>query len=308
MMCAKPFMVMPTPAAITRAKENSIEVLPFPVPCGQCLFCRINKQREMKHRILLEQMAHRESSFITLTYEDGKVPTVYGHQILSKPDFQKFIKRLRTKGLPDFRYFAVGEYGDISGRPHFHAAMFGIGPQYDPIIRATWGMGHTMSGSLTKDSASYIAGYTLKKLTRRGDERLEGRPPEFFLGSKRGGAIGTGGIKKIHKALEDDPRYKTDQALTEIQYGNYKLPLGRYLQKYLAKMMDLEENLKGKGTEVKHEIITEALRKEGIYRENVVGEKRVKRKQIVKKRKIFNKDRSRECNRKGQNSICPTKS
>ena len=52
--------------------------------------------------------------------------------ILKKSDFQKFIKRLRKDY--DIKYFACGEYGDKTLRPHFHAILFGVNFSDDKII------------------------------------------------------------------------------------------------------------------------------------------------------------------------------
>jgi len=48
---------------------------------------------------------------------------------LIKRDVQLFVKRLRkdqdARGLAKIRYYLVGEYGDQTKRPHYHAAIFG---------------------------------------------------------------------------------------------------------------------------------------------------------------------------------------
>lgn len=44
-------------------------------PCGQCVFCRINKKREWIARLLLEAASHPQTQFWTLTYEEENLPT-----------------------------------------------------------------------------------------------------------------------------------------------------------------------------------------------------------------------------------------
>lgn len=45
-------------------------------PCGQCVFCRINKKREWIARLLLEAASHPVNQFWTLTYEEENLPTI----------------------------------------------------------------------------------------------------------------------------------------------------------------------------------------------------------------------------------------
>lgn len=118
----------------------------------------------------------RESSFVTLTYDDAHVPTDYGLQM---DHWQKFAKKLRKK-LGPFRFLACGEYGEQTKRPHYHALLFGLDFAADrfehsrngrgerlyvsPTLTQTWGKGHTLIGALTRESAAYVARYALKKV------------------------------------------------------------------------------------------------------------------------------------------------
>ena len=100
---------------------------------------------------------------------------------------QDFFKRLRHVTGP-FRYVASGEYGELRRRPHFHVALFGVDFHEDridfgagirgdktfvsPTVANVWGksvfpLGHTI-GSLTFESAAYIARYITKKVTGVG--------------------------------------------------------------------------------------------------------------------------------------------
>ena len=153
------------------------------VPCGQCMACRINHKRMWTGRILLESMhAPNTSTFLTLTYNDDSVPRNHS---LKPMHLTKFIDRCRKGSLGHFRYFAVGEYGDKTQRPHYHLAIFNAPPErWAEYFHDKWNneekeVGFTQVGEVTKESASYIAGYCTKKLTSPDDERLEGRYPEF---------------------------------------------------------------------------------------------------------------------------------
>ena len=104
----------------------SVRDLKFPVhfytrvdlPCGRCIGCRLERSRQWAMRIVAEQQCCEASSFVTLTYADAPVS-------LSKRDCQLFLKRLR-KRCGSFRYYLAGEYGEESGRPHYHACIFGL--------------------------------------------------------------------------------------------------------------------------------------------------------------------------------------
>ena len=75
------------------------------------------------HRILLEQLLHEYSSFITLTYSEDSSPD---DGSLRPCDLQKWLKRIRRSVVPaKLRFFGVGEYGDKFARPHYHVALFG---------------------------------------------------------------------------------------------------------------------------------------------------------------------------------------
>jgi len=76
------------------------------------------------------------------------------------------------------RYYAVGEYGDESLRPHYHACVFGHSfTEGRIILRETptllwttmpleraWGLGNVSVGALNFKTARYTASYVTKKL------------------------------------------------------------------------------------------------------------------------------------------------
>ena len=148
---------------------------------------------------------HGVSCMLNLTYDDAHLPE-YGQ--LYKEDLQRFFKRLRKAGFK-FKYVASGEYGDISRRPHFHIALFGCDFGHDRTIfgrssngertyvsnavAQCWKYGHHLIGSLTFESAAYIARYVLKKakgthvsppLAVLDDGEIVRPNPEFLIMSK----------------------------------------------------------------------------------------------------------------------------
>lgn len=178
-----------------------------PVKCGQCIECRLAYSREWAIRICHEQQMHDTSCMLTLTYDQEHLPL---HGQLYKEDLQRFFKRLR-KNFSKFRYVAAGEYGDLSRRPHFHIALFGVDFLFDRVrygtsksgdfsyrsdtVSQSWKLGSHDIGSLNFESAAYIARYILKKIKGPNASALPlfSDPetgelvmpnPEFFIMSK----------------------------------------------------------------------------------------------------------------------------
>jgi len=185
----------------------------------------LERSRQWAVRCVHEGQMNQDNCFVTLTYDDDHIP--YG-ATLHKPDYQKFLKRLR-KAVGKYRYALCGEYGDETQRPHYHALLFGYRPD-DPELFSTrgenrmytskklskiWGMGHATFGELTFESAAYCARYCTKKIT--GENAWEHyasvdpdtgeifeRVPEFWAPSRRPG-IGLDWLKKYGKdAYEKD--------------------------------------------------------------------------------------------------------
>lgn len=143
------------------------------VPCGKCMACRIQKRKEWSLRMLHEKEFWDDSIFVTLTYDDSHVPDNY---TLVKRDLQLFIKRLRKAIVPRrIKYFACGEYGDLNGRPHYHAIIFGLSlsPADKQIIMDNWNycdwsvdsIREKSFGLAEPDSINYVAQYIDKKFT-----------------------------------------------------------------------------------------------------------------------------------------------
>lgn len=213
--------------------------------CGQCMSCRINRRRVWTHRIMLEAKDHVHNTFVTLTYADEHLPELGS---LVPRDLTLFIKSLRYAN-PELkiRYYAVGEYGDETERPHYHVAFFGVPNcsrnrtlvRPDRIccencerIRQHWSVGHSYLGELNDTTAAYIAGYVTKKLTSKDDERLHGRHPEFARMSNRPG-IGAGAMDDVASTLMELGLDQSEDVPAALRHGSRLMPLGRYLRRRL---------------------------------------------------------------------------
>lgn len=186
------------------------------LPCRKCVGCRLDKSREWANRILLEQLYHQDTWFLTLTYDDQHLPPAYPvdpatgeilsvHATLVKDDLQKFFKRLRKNSHQQVRYYAAGEYGSQTYRPHYHVIVFGLhlddlqvirhnfggDPYYtSEFISKCWPFGIHVIGRVTFESAAYVARYTIKKATHGYTQEYyhkAGIEPEFQTMSRRPG-------------------------------------------------------------------------------------------------------------------------
>lgn len=227
--------------------------------CGQCMPCRVNRRRVWTHRILLEASLHPVNSFWTLTYRDEEIPlTKEGIPNLQRKDLTDFMKRLRVDYSPTkLRYFNVGEYGDQSGRPHYHLALFnypgcarGVTRQIrsaaccgicDRVSRI-WGKGIVHSGQLEAASVAYICGYVTKKLTADHKiSHLQGREKEFAAMSLKPG-IGAGFMDEVASTFLE---HKLDTIQPDVPnslaHSGRPMPLGPYLTKRLRKRVGMDE-------------------------------------------------------------------
>jgi len=173
---------------------------PVNVPCGQCIGCRLERSRQWAVRCVHESALYDQNCFITLTYAPEVVPP---EGTLVKGHFQKFMKRLRKRFANQrIRFFHCGEYGEKFERPHYHACLFGFDfsdkvylkavngyPLYtSEILGSLWPFGYSTIGSVSFESAAYVARYITKKVT--GDNAAEHygkRLPEYVTMSRRPG-------------------------------------------------------------------------------------------------------------------------
>lgn len=245
LMCVKPIGLKPGAAS------------GMTVPCGQCIECRLKRSREWALRCVHEASLYDVNSFVTLTYEDKFLPAGGS---LDRAAFPLFMKRLRKARGP-VRYFHAGEYGEKSGRPHYHALLFGL--QFGDLVEygrtgsgcvqfisddlsALWPYGMASIGSVTFESAQYVAKYCVKKVTGPAAVGYyQGRVPEYATMSRRPG-IGAGWLEKFHpEVMRDDscivrghevqpPRYY-DKKLEELDAARVEVMKARRDRKRIAR-------------------------------------------------------------------------
>lgn len=238
-----------------------------PVPCGKCPKCVKSKIHNWQFRLDQERKRSSSALFVTLTYEDVNLTYANDSPTLVKKDFQDFMKRLRKLSINKLKYYAVGEYGSKTYRPHYHAIIFNLeNPDY---IQKAWGLGFTYSPPLTAGGVSYVLKYISKPRVKIDDKQ-----PEFSLMSQGlGSNYMTPQIVSFHKSSPSKayvvengykkslPRYYKKKMFTEQEYNATTLfnklrakqlkhkQLQEYLQKYRNKsvkdvlnMLDIRNN------------------------------------------------------------------
>lgn len=189
----------------------------IPIPCGKCTGCYLERARQWAVRCYCESQIHDENCFITLTYDDHNLKFgAADHGILYPPDLTNFWKRLRNHFGPGIKYFACGEYGDSTNRPHYHALIFGADFQDKKLyttkndnqiytsdtLNDIWTHGDCYIGNVTLQSASYVARYVLKKSHGMSNDDMvkKGITPEFTRMSRRPG-IGHSWLDKYEQSV-----------------------------------------------------------------------------------------------------------
>lgn len=247
MRCLKPIRLM---------KNIDFELYPdgLVVPCGKCLNCRIQKRTEWTLRVIHESEFWKDKMFVTLTYNDESLPE---NGSLKKKDLQLFFKRLRKNYGKKIKYFACGEYGDNTNRPHYHMVLFGVDWDDKNVIYNSWK--HSDWNPAIKANAiktviperiQYVCKYIDKAYTiemERDDYEKKGIEVPFRLVSN---GMGLQYLEKHRRKIED---------LGYVSFRGKKRSLPRY---YLNKTeIDVDEIYKE----------AEKIEKEEV--EKIVGEK-----------------------------------
>lgn len=158
---------------------GSFSGVPLRIPCGQCIGCRLEHSRQWAMRCMHEKQLYSDNVFLTLTYDNANLPE---DGSLDKLHFTLFMKRLRKRIWKDqkrlIRFYACGEYGEKTMRPHYHALLFNCefydkklyerGQSYNLYTSETvselWPFGDNRLGDVTFETAAYVARYVVKKV------------------------------------------------------------------------------------------------------------------------------------------------
>lgn len=144
------------------------------VPCGSCEACLVNRRSQWTFRLKEELRSSKSCYFVTLTYDDDKLPFSRAYGDRSKPiapnvckrDVQNFLKRLRKSIYPfKIRYYLVSEYGPKTFRPHYHMVLFDfpheLKNKLDEYLETSWGNGFIRVDPISDARIHYVTGYCL---------------------------------------------------------------------------------------------------------------------------------------------------
>lgn len=209
----------PKPAFLSPTGKGKVSFTPINgyrqilLPCGGCIGCSLIRSSDWAARCMHEAQMHEFNCFITLTYDNDNLPPGGS---LDKTHIPIFIRALRDnvnfKNLK-IKYYACGEYGDETLRPHYHICLFGAdfpdkirysktGQGHylftSKLLDKIWGRGGCKIGALTYETAAYTARYVLKKTGKKFPtghfEKMDYATgeiiklqPEFSLMSRRPG-------------------------------------------------------------------------------------------------------------------------
>lgn len=238
MSCISPF-----------SKKHNGETLSL--PCGKCTACRSVRVSGWSFRLQKQAEISDFNYFVTLTYNGKTAPRTKNNlKTILKDDLQRFFKRYRKRIGRDYKvkYYACGEYGTNTKRPHYHIILL-IAYDHDHVhdpnsldyrkhaeqlkadIDLAWNKGYIHIGRVTPASTAYTLKYISKDKQIPMHEH-DDRVPEFSLMSKGMGAnYLTKAMKAWHLAdLENRfyipmengsrirlPRYYKDKIYSQFQ-------------------------------------------------------------------------------------------
>lgn len=217
--------------------------------CARCLPCRINARRLWTSRLVLESLVNEVCIFATFTFSEEGLNdasrSTPNPRSVSVPEAQLLIKRIRAR-LPatELRYYVVGEYGDIGGRPHYHAVLFGNAAlgALGTGISDSWPYGALHLGYGEPASIGYVVGYITKGWKRADNPRLAGRHPEFARMSR---SLGKGALNTIADwcATKHGAQFiaTTGDVPRQVRCGGKLFPLGRFLTRKLRQLVGIHE-------------------------------------------------------------------
>lgn len=145
------------------------------VSCNRCSHCLENTRDDWLFRLDYELKFSYLGVHCTLQFSDDYI----GDNVLNKRDLQLFFKRLRHD--IDFRYYAIGEYGTLDRRKHYHVAFFVKSiihfVDFRDFVIKNWPYGYVFFTRLKHRRIAYVLHYHVRP-------KVVDEKPTFQLFSK----------------------------------------------------------------------------------------------------------------------------
>lgn len=226
------------------------------LPCGRCVGCHLERSREWADRCMCEAQFYERNCFVTLTFDKSFLPQ---NRSLDIRHCQLFLKRLRKQYGKGIRTFYCGEYGGKLGRPHYHFILFNHdfddkllftirngNKLYTSVsLQKLWPFGYSSIGDVSYATASYVARYSLKKVSTKDDEHYvdkvtgECLKPEFVQMSRGSKKLGTGGIGKAWFDKYMGDVFPSDQMVVNGKIHRPPRSFDKLLEKVDPQMLDV---------------------------------------------------------------------
>lgn len=232
------------------------------VPCGKCEACKRRRQASWSFRLLNETRHSFSAAFLTLTYRDEELTHGELFPTLVKRDLQLFLKRLRKAQAKEsdlkLKYYACGEYGERTFRPHYHMILFNLVPHmlFDGILSDIWKLGHVQVDPCNIKTIQYTSKYVMKS-----NKKPTGVEPEFSLMSK--------GLGKNFLTDAVQKYYKENQIPYVVWKDGQKMTMPRYYKERIF----TEEERKKFGIEALREVKAENLTPKKVFEINQMNKK-----------------------------------
>jgi hypothetical protein len=194
--------------------------------------------------------------FCTLTYH-GQNPE------LKKNDVQNFFKRLRL--THKFSYYAVAEYGSITGRPHYHILIFGLNNNRINLQKF-WQYGFVSQSIITTATIRYCTNYATKKTVWRLTSRRPALGLKYFQSDKFADELNRfHGCINYNFRVQSLPRYYKKKLGYNTDYYNWQLTKQRMNIEGQIKWLEKNKNQNYSNFLLLHKDAKKQLEKEKIW-------------------------------------------
>lgn len=211
--------------------------IPYYVPCGKCYACINRKINDIRVRALNEYALYNYYAYyVTLTYNQENCPT---DRKLKIEHIQKYVKRLRinierSENIKiQLSYILTGEYGELRGRPHYHAIIMTKQKTIKPLeyyINKSWGNGFTDIYTIFNQpkAISYVIKYIMKMAIYKIEGYEKNVNDIFYTTSKGFGRMTENQKKLLIKKINKSVLNKTNDSkimTININGRSYAVPI-----------------------------------------------------------------------------------